>query len=223
MSFYVKVKETVRKVAPGFAYNYLKRIKRYIDNVTFTSKIVCHTFGGVPLTVSIEDHIGCSWYDCDWPELREFELLRSRKLQIGATVFEVGAHQGIVAMMLAKIVGPTGRVIAVEADRRCAEIARKNLALNDITNVELVQAAVAAITGEVSFAEGSHIARGERGQDTQMVNAVTVDDLRKEFGIPDVLFIDVEGYECQVLHGAQETLRNRPDLFVEIHVGVGLE
>lgn len=95
--------------------------------------------------------------------------------------------------------------------------------LNGITNVELVHAAVAAIPGEVSFAEGCHIGRSEMGQDTQIVKAVTVDDLAKKFGIPDVLFIDVEGYECQVLHGAQETLKNRPDLFIEVHVGVGLE
>jgi len=155
--------------------------------------------------VSIEDRTGLLWYDCDWQQLRELELLATGKLNIGATVFEVGAHQGIVAMMLAKIVGPTGRVIAIEADRRCVEIAQKNLVLNGITNVTLVHAAVAATSGEINFAEGCHVGRDERGLNTQMVKAVTVNDLSKEFGIPDVLFIDVEGFECQVLHGARET------------------
>ena len=40
---------------------------------------------------------------------------------------------------------------------------------------------------------------------------------------PDVLFIDVEGFECEVLKGARETLRERPDVFIEVHSGCGLE
>ena len=55
------------------------------------------------------------------------------------------------------------------------------------------------------------------------VKAVSVDDLPAQFGPPDVLFIDVEGFECEVLCGASQTLQGRPDLFVEVHVGVGLE
>ena len=51
----------------------------------------------------------------------------------------------------------------------------------------------------------------------------SVDDLAEEYGTPDVLFIDVEGYEGEVLAGAAETLALKPDVFVEVHVGAGLE
>jgi hypothetical protein len=50
-----------------------------------------------------------------------------------------------------------------------------------------------------------------------------VDELARQFGRPDVLFIDVEGFECEVLKGACETLRERPDVFIEVHSGCGLE
>ncbi len=39
-----------------------------------------------------------------------------------------------------------------------------------------------------------------------------------------MLFVDVEGFESKVLRGGGETLsRHRPDCFVEMHVGCGLE
>jgi hypothetical protein len=38
-----------------------------------------------------------------------------------------------------------------------------------------------------------------------------------------VLFVDVEGFEGQVLAGATETLKRRPDCCIEVHVDSGLE
>jgi hypothetical protein len=55
------------------------------------------------------------------------------------------------------------------------------------------------------------------------VRAVTVDSLAQDHGFPDVLFIDVEGFECRVLEGATAVLARRPDCFVEVHSEHGLE
>jgi len=41
--------------------------------------------------------------------------------------------------------------------------------------------------------------------------------------VPNVLFIDIEGYEIPALLGATETFCTTPDSFVEVHAGVGLE
>src|SRR5256885_12819787 len=57
-----------------------------------------------------------------------------------------------------------------------------------------------------------------------LVNVVTIDGLSAEFGAPDVLYIDVEGFECEVLKGARRTLEAyTPDCFVEVHLQMGLE
>jgi hypothetical protein len=46
MSVYENMKSVIRYVFPGFAYNYMKRAKHYIDNATVTPKIVRHSYGG---------------------------------------------------------------------------------------------------------------------------------------------------------------------------------
>ena len=56
------------------------------------------------------------------------------------------------------------------------------------------------------------------------VPSVTVDELTRRYGPPDVLFVDVEGFESKVLRGAIDTLsRYRADCFFEMHVRCGLE
>jgi hypothetical protein len=52
---------------------------------------------------------------------------------------------------------------------------------------------------------------------------VTIDELSDTYGPPNVLFVDVDGFEVSVLQGARKTLMQYPDCFVEVHVGAGLE
>jgi hypothetical protein len=75
----------------------------------------------------------------------------------------------------------------------------------------------------VSRTLNSHVDDGTGGWGCEEVTSVTIDDLTRGYGVPDVVFVDVEGYECEVLAGASETFRAAPDWFVEVHVGVGLE
>jgi hypothetical protein len=57
----------------------------------------------------------------------------------------------------------------------------------------------------------------------QGVTAITLDELSVTYGFPEVLFIDVDGFECQVFRGGSLTLQHKPDCCVEVHVGAGLE
>ena len=127
--------------------------------------------------------------------------------------------------MLARTVGPDGSVVAVEANPLNCRAGERNISLNGVTNCQVLQAAGAASSGTLTFNVGQNgqvdDGSGEWGR--MEVKAVSVDDLTAAHGVPDVLFIDVEGFECELLRGAQRTLAARPDCFVEVHVGAGLE
>jgi hypothetical protein len=77
----------------------------------------------------------------------------------------------------------------------------------------------------VTFNEGlnGQVDDGRGGWGKVELPARTIDDLAQDFGPPDILFIDVEGFECHALRGAKQTIGSRPDCFVEVHVGAGLE
>jgi hypothetical protein len=87
------------------------------------------------------------------------------------------------------------------------------------------QAAVADREGSIRFN------RGLNGQAAELsdyggvmeVPAITLDSLTSRYGSPDVVLLDVEGFECRALAGAVQTLAARPDWSVEVHVGCGLE
>jgi FkbM family methyltransferase len=191
----------------------------------FAARRVRHQYGPVQLTLHIGDPTGAAWYDEEWPDVPELKFLPGHQTRPGATVFDLGAHQGVYALMLAHAVRPGGRVVAVEANRFNVDVIRANCRLNRVRNVEAVHAAVAERPGSISFGRGGNgqVDTGGLFADSQPVPAVTIDDLTRRYGRPAMVFIDIEGYECQALRAAAATLATRPDVFVEVHVGYGLE
>jgi FkbM family methyltransferase len=219
------IKDLARRLLPPRIWTGLRLWKLRRGLASFPARRVRHTYGGVPLEIQLIDGLGAGWYDRDWPELPEIALLKRYRLKPGARVFDLGAHQGVVALMLANVVGPEGQVVAVEASPHNVRVAEINRELNRATWLHVVHAAVADKSGIVVFNEGlnGQVDDGCGGWGKVEVPARTVDDMAREFGPPDILFIDVEGFECQALRGAEQTLGARPDCFVETHVGAGLE
>ena len=191
----------------------------------FEARKVRHQYGPVHLSLHIGDPMAALWYDEDWPDIPEMRFLPRYQTRPGATVFDLGAHQGVYAMMLADAVGPGGRVIAVEANRFNVDVLGTNCRRNGYRNVEAVHAAVADTPGWISFGRGNNgqVDTGELFPDSTRVPAVSVDSLTERYGRPALIFLDIEGYECQALRGASATLATRPDVFIEVHVGYGLE
>jgi FkbM family methyltransferase len=187
----------------------------------YPRRVVEHSYGGYPLKVEIRLPYG-EVYDKDWPLLEEIALLRRHRLREGARVQNLGANHGVIAMMLAEIVGPKGQVVAVEADDWLAEGARESARLNGLDQLICLHAAVGASEGELRFGVFGEVDEGSGRFGRRRVPAVTIDSLSDHYGEPDVVFMDVEGYELEALHGARQTLDRRPDWFVEVHGGPGL-
>lgn len=166
----------------------------------------------------IADAAAESWYgkrsDRNCLEMR---FVRDELLTPGSTVLECGAHHGHDTIVLSRWVGPTGRVFAFEPLAENADVIRKNLELNGITNAEVITAAVGASTGSVAMASNgnSHVV----GDGAGGVALTSIDAFCAERGVvPDLIKIDVEGFEWEVLKGARETIaRHHPMLQIEVH------
>ncbi len=200
----------------------LRNIKNQIIQIRYSlfPEIHKHLYCGYPLKIYINDLVSKQWYDTDWKR-NEIEFLKRGKLKRGATVFNIGAHQGIVALIFSKIVGQNGYVIAAEPDKHHIRILNFNKKNNNASNLHIVHAAVAEKRGSKFFVN-DQITDHKTKLGTR-IRTITVDDLTKKYGSPSLLFIDVEGYEVNVLKGAKQTLKYYPNCCVEVHTNCGLE
>jgi FkbM family methyltransferase len=219
------LKHLAKKLVPHTLWTCFQRwrLQRLLAN--YPRRVVRHRYGGIELAVELADPLAQGWYDHDWEMPTELRLLRTGKLRAGARVFDLGAHQGVVALMLAEAVGPAGQVVAVEPNSHNVTQCLRNGQLNSKPWMEVVHAAVAADDGTLLLNGGLNAQAAMIGDYAGVIEvpAVTIDTLAARFGSPDVLFIDVEGFEVQALRGAPFTLAGQPDCYVEVHGGCGLE
>jgi FkbM family methyltransferase len=159
------------------------------------------------------------------PEFRE--IMRS-VLSVGAVAVDVGANVGWHTLLMAKLVGPGGRVVAVEPNPSVRAQLLRNVNLNRLTQVAIVACALAEAPGIVSFvapdaddpssASGHIVSEGNETVASIRVEASTLDALveQKEINRVDLIKIDAEGFEWPVLQGGQQTIaRFRPYIIFE--------
>lgn len=213
-------KAIARRLLPHSLYRRYRQRKVASLIADYPARQVSHDYGGQRLHVELADPLAEGWYDHDWEEPKAITFLRDRGvLREGSTVLDLGAHQAVIALMLARDVGPSGRIVAIEAEPHNARIAERNRELNGAENMTVVHAAGAAAPGVVSFAEGLNGQIDESNSSGNVeVTAVTIDELAARFGVPALVMVDVEGYEANVLRGAGRVLGNGTTSFlVEIH------
>jgi FkbM family methyltransferase len=133
----------------------------------------------------------------------------------GENCIDVGANVGIHAIRLAKLVGPKGSVIAIEADEELADRTGKNISLNCLKNIRLVRAASAERSGESVILHrpddldkrklsGSVIPHSVLTGRSAKVTTVAIDDVAN--AAVSLIKIDVEGYEMPVIKGATRVI-----------------
>jgi FkbM family methyltransferase len=225
---YSALKKLAKGILPEAAVSTINRYRTRQRCQRYRPKLVTQRFGDYDLTVELIDPLSESWYAHDWKLPPEISLLQRSRLKPGAVVFDLGAHQCVMAMLLSKTVGPNGFVLAVEGGSANAKAGARNIQLNSISNCTVIHAVASSKSGTARFEPfgNGHVIVDADSPTTwlpEIVQAYSVDDLAAAHRYPDVVYVDVEGWECEVLDGATQTFQRKPDWFVEVHRGAGLE
>jgi len=140
----------------------------------------------------------------------------------GDVVFDVGAWIGYYTVLAAKMVGPTGRVIAIEASGDNLNRLARNVEINGYKNVKLINSAVGIEESIGSLTQGPgslyHKVLKEASETATKIdtldNIIKGDDLHVK-----LMILDVEGFEFFALKGAENSLKNGliENLICEVH------
>lgn len=146
----------------------------------------------------------------------------------GMTVWNIGAHVGVHVLQAANLVGASGRVAAFEPNPYAIKLLKRNIAFNGFDDrVQVVESAVGEAESTVLFSVSGAdpMARGGRPNplltDTEKVRVpvTTIDAYwRQQRKSPDLIIMDIEGWEVAAILGGQEMLRSiSVTLLVEFH------
>ncbi|MEK9280493.1 MULTISPECIES: FkbM family methyltransferase [unclassified Bradyrhizobium] len=140
--------------------------------------------------------------------LDELDFLRQHT-PTGGVFVDVGANVGTFALVMARQVGPEGKVVAIEPHPTTFARLSFNCAASRATQVRLVQAAAGDSDGELMIETdggnlgASHVVTGAASADAIKVPSLRLTRILDEAGVTkvDALKIDVEGFEDRVLIG----------------------
>jgi FkbM family methyltransferase len=196
------------------------RAKNLANSLTFAPSTIEREVAGEKHQFYLGNVTGKSWYGSKTDISFEMRFVRSELVKPGATVIECGAHHGAQTILLSRWVGSTGKVIAVEPIPENVAILRKNIELNKLTNVVVVDKAVGSSSGYLPMKLRSNGAVSPKSgaAKTKQIESITLDRLAEELKVvPTFIKIDVEGYEYQILEGSRSLLLKHPAVFVEVH------
>lgn len=212
---------SLAKRAAVFALRYLGLVAR-VDLVR-----------GGTMFVDLANAVGRTiWLRRDYASESAITGILLQRLRPGDVFLDVGANVGFFSVVAARVVGPTGRVVAFEPLPSVAKLLRRTAAANGFKNMEVVEAAVARSSGEASIAAlpdtaYSHLIDGAREVDSShgqwhafRVKTVSLDDYvgRHIGNTPRLIKMDIEGTELEALAGAQRILSapDAPDVICEV-------
>jgi FkbM family methyltransferase len=161
--------------------------------------------------------------------LRRDYIASGQRIDSGATVIDIGANIGCFSVLASRLVGPSGRVIAIEPEPTTFRQLLRNIELNHLANITPLQLAVGGEKGTVTLhADPNNLfsstftsvnGREVRGADHD-VEMTTLQSIMDEHRIErcDYLKLDCEGAEHDIVAGMPASLAERiAQITMEVH------
>ena len=141
----------------------------------------------------------------------------------GDVFLDVGAHIGKYTLQVAKIVGESGSVIAIEPMTECYKALKEGISLNNFNNITPLNIAAwnksCNLKLFIGDKYGHNSIKYNMGLGYVEVEAKALDTILSQINVNrvDWIKIDVEGAEYEVLQGLKNTLKkDSPKLIVEV-------
>jgi len=152
----------------------------------------------------------------------EFETETVKKIiKTGDIVFDIGANIGYYTLIFAKLVGPSGKVFSFEPEPTNYELLKKNVKINDYTNVDFFCKAVSNLNQTTKLFldkenNGGHsLINTIEDRASIEIESIRIDDNFKNQKI-DFIKIDIEGFELEALKGMYELLQKLTNVKIMI-------
>ena len=210
-----ELERVIKFLVPQKVQVIIKHFRHRRDVSNFKSFVLHKRIGSAEFDFFIGDSTGKKWYSgAHTKESLEMEALHSLLVKPGDTVLECGSHHGFTTLLLSSWVGEQGKVFAFEPSETSFNILKKNIEINHRKNIEPRMAAIGKEKGTIKISDSScaTVTGEEIGYPVEMLPLDEFQHLK-----PDVIKIDVEGYEGDVLKGASKILSSKPKLAIELH------
>ncbi len=149
----------------------------------------------------------------------------------GGTVLDVGANIGYYTVLLSRLAGRDGRILAFEPTANFRKILSMNIAVNNLNNVEVIPAGLSdksqkldiyltVDTATLHPSDSKKETDRKNDSNREVIELITLDDYirRNPLERIDFIKIDVDGHEPSILRGAWETLEKyHPVVLLEVN------
>ncbi len=136
-----------------------------------------------------------------------------KRIKRGMTVLDIGASFGYHTLLLSRLVGPSGRVIAFEPHLLNFSLLATNVRENGCQNVYCVSLAVGGKTSLSLLDASAQSQVLSYGGDSQPCLQVAIDWFLKDLPRPNAVKMDIEGSEMSALD-AMEGIMKSPEMRV---------
>ncbi len=122
--------------------------------------------------------------------------------------FDVGANIGVYSLLIGRASG--AHVVAFEPAPDALAYLERNIAQNALSDrITILRSAVSRVPGFVNFSTDADVMnRIIISGSGVIVPAVTLDDVSAKYGVPQLIKIDVEGFEPDVIEGGSRTIHD---------------
>lgn len=217
-SFQNIYRKSLKRLSKGYGIGKNPVVKKILNNIEENLKSDFSEVQGSKMILDPGDSLDLSingvYGELDTKIIRE-------EIKEGDVVIDVGANIGYYTLIFAQLVGKTGKVFAFEPEPKNFYILKKNIEINNYTNVVVEQKIVSDKCGKMklfisdSDIVGHRIHKMGNLEKFIELESVTLDDYMKKLNLVskvNFIKIDVEGAEPKVLEGSKKILENNNHL-----------